>query len=436
MHIHLDAVGGVAGDMFIAALLDIYPDLMEGVVSNIRLAGLGDEIEIGVQNFDDGVLTGSRFKVARGAEEAGHGHEAHGHHGDDGHHHPDHDHHHHDHHHPDHGHHHHGHARSHGHHHHTHWGNLRSSLQASRLPDGVKAHVLGIFEKLAVAEARVHGKSVESVAFHEVGNWDSIADIVGAATLIDALAPQSWSVGSLPVGRGLVRTEHGALPVPAPATTLLLKGFAFHDDGRSGERVTPTGAAILSHLSPANGIGAGPRMLRASGHGFGTRKLAGMSNVLRVLVFDAADAAVSDADAVGVIQFEIDDQSGEELAASVDHIRAQEGVIDVIQTMAIGKKGRMMTGIQVLTKPAHLDAVSTACFRQTTTLGLRIRLEARRILRRQEIELAGGKVKVAERPGGTTAKAEMDSVAANPAGHRLRAAARRAAEDEALKACK
>jgi len=400
MHIHLDPVGGIAGDMFVAALIDTFPDLAEAALAVVRQAGLDESVTVAARPFDDGVLTGTRFHVSK---EGGDRAEAHGHHHDE----------------------HHDHA-------HTHWAALRAGLETSALPEGVKRHAIGIFTELAKAEAQVHGKPVDEVAFHEVGNWDSIADIVAAATLIEALSPASWSVGPLPIGRGRVRTAHGDLPVPAPATTLLLEGFAFHDDGRAGERVTPTGAAILRYLAPASGLGAAPRVLRCSGHGFGTQAFQGMSNVLRALAFEPGEGE-ADSDAVAVIGFEIDDQSGEELAVALDHLRAFPGVIDVTQSVALGKKGRMMASVQVLAKPDALDTVCDECFRQTTTLGLRTRIEARRILARREVQADARRVKLAARPGGTTAKAEMDDVAGLAEGHGVRAAARLVAQTQALK---
>ena len=180
MHIHLDAVGGIAGDMFVAALLDARPDLSEAVQDNLRLAGLQDDVHATILPHDDGVLTGSRFDVRKTGSEQGHP-EAHSHshahehrHGHD---HPHHDH--------AHNHHHHDDVRH--HHHHTHWRDLRAMLESSKLPEEVKRIAVAIFQELAQAEAAVHGKEVDDVAFHEVGNWDSIADIVAAATLIEAM---------------------------------------------------------------------------------------------------------------------------------------------------------------------------------------------------------------------------------------------------------
>ena len=425
MHIHLDAVGGIAGDMFVAALLDARPDLSEAVQDNLRLAGLQDDVHATILPHDDGVLTGSRFDVRKTGSEQGHP-EAHSHshahehrHGHD---HPHHDH--------AHNHHHHDDVRH--HHHHTHWRDLRAMLESSKLPEEVKRIAVAIFQELAQAEAAVHGKEVDDVAFHEVGNWDSIADIVAAATLIEAMGAGGWGVGRLPRGGGWGEPDRGRPPVPAPATTLLLRGFAFHDDGRHGERVTPTGAAILRYLAPSAGIGLSPRRLERTGIGFGTRRLPGMSNVLRVLAFMDDDAAHEQ---VGVIQFEIDDQTGEELAVALDYIRMAEGVVDVIQIPAFGKKGRMVASIQILTRPETMDAVAALCFRQTTTLGLRSRIEARSILSRREITTAEGvRVKLADRPGGLTAKAEMDDAQSCKESHKGRSELRLRAEAQALEA--
>ena len=419
MHIHLDPVGGIAGDMFTAALLDTWPELTSLVISTVQQAGLQSALELARIDHNDGVLTGSQFTVSlkdtesvqnpTSISDSDTDADTESHHS-----------------------HHHGHSHSHGH---GHWSVLRQQLSDSALPAAVKHHAIGIFTELARAEAEVHGKSIDDVAFHEVGNWDSVADIVAAATLIDRLAAESWSVGALPVGHGLVNTAHGELPVPAPATTLLLRGFAFRDDGRSGERVTPTGAAILKYLAPTAHIGTGTHTLQKTGFGFGQRKLPGISNVLRVLAFDCTIGHTpedSTTDQVGVIQFEIDDQTGEELAATLQHIRAHEHVIDATQTPVFGKKGRMMTAVQILTQPDALTVVAEHCFAQATTLGLRTRIETRHILHRQHTAIDKVRVKLAQRPGGTTAKAEMDDVISAHGNHAARSHARLSAEQAAL----
>ncbi|WP_147296807.1 nickel insertion protein, partial [Paracoccus thiocyanatus] len=218
MHIHLDALGGVAGDMFVAALLDAWPELADQVQANLRLAGLKADVDAQALPHDDGVLTGHRFVVTKDGKtdaQADDHHHHHHDHGDHHHHRDDHGHDHHGHH-AGHGHHHH-HRDDHGHHHHhTHWRDLRASLAASALPEPVKHTAIGIFHELAKAEAQVHGKELDAVAFHEVGNWDSIADIAAAATLIVGTGASSWSVGALPLGRGWVETDHGRLPRARP----------------------------------------------------------------------------------------------------------------------------------------------------------------------------------------------------------------------------
>ncbi|MCJ2135289.1 LarC family nickel insertion protein [Methylobacterium sp. J-026] len=431
MHIHLDALGGVAGDMFAAALLDAFPEHLEGVRASVRAADAG--IACAVQAHNDGILRGLRFAVsAPGADRApaphrhDHGGHDHAEHAHAGHTHAGHAHTHHDHGHD------HGDDGPHGH---RPWSEIRAALTAAELAPAVRAHALAIFGHLAEAEARVHGLAVEAVAFHEVGAVDSIADIVAAAHLIAALEARSWSVSALPLGSGRVKTQHGPLPVPAPATTLLLEGFSTLDDGVPGERVTPTGAAILRHLcGDAPGRGRPRGILGRTGIGFGTKVLPGLSNCLRALVLEDDAAAGSRRD-LAVIAFEVDDQSGEDLALGLDRLRAEPGMLDVVQAPVIGKKGRMMAHIQALVRPDSLEAAIEACFRETTTIGLRYhRVEGAVLDRDARTVEQGGRpvrVKVVDRPGGRTAKAEADD-AQDQAGHAARATLRREAERRAL----
>jgi hypothetical protein len=298
----------------------------------------------------------------------------------------------------------------------------------------VRERAIAIFTELAEAEAAVHGVPLDEVHFHELADWDSVADIVGAAWLIEALAPVSWSVGALPVGSGRITTRHGPLPVPAPAAARLLQGFAVHDDGIAGERITPTGAAILRQLRPEPRLPPGPWRLVTTGSGFGTKRLSGISNVLRVVAYQQ-DGGWRQDEQVAVIAFEVDDQSPEELALGLEALRAAEGVLDVAQMPAFGKKGRLATHIQVLARPERLDAVIERCFVDTTTIGLRWRIEARAVLAREMVTAATAAgeiaVKLVTRPGGLrTAKAEIDQVTGD--GHAARASQGRLAEARAL----
>jgi hypothetical protein len=173
-----------------------------------------------------------------------------------------------------------------------------------------------------------------------------------------------------------------------------------------------------------------------TGIGFGTRRLPGMSNALRVLAYEPAAGARID-DEVAVVSFEVDDQSPEELALGLEALRALDGVIDVIQLAALGKKGRMACQVQLLARPEGLDAVIDACFAETTTLGLRWRIEARAVLARDSVTVSGPQrevaVKVASRPGGArTAKAECDHIGIGPGGQAGRVERRRVTEARAL----
>ena len=375
MHIHLDAVGGMAGDMFIAAVLDAFPDLRDGLLSAIAAAGLPAQIHVGIAEHRDHALTGLRFRVVEPREP--------------------------------------GALAAASHHPHTPFADIRSQLQASALAPAVKKHAVGIFTELAKVEAEVHGKTVDTVSFHELGEWDSIADIVGAACLIDSLSPATWSVSNLPLGRGRAKTAHGALPIPTPATVLLLKGFEFIDDGLEGERVTPTGASILRYLQCSQVADRVARRLLRTGVGFGTRTFPGISNVVRLLAFEEVQVATG-GDEVAQIQFEVDDQTPEDLAIALDKLRAHPHVLDVLQTPAFGKKGRITMRIQMLAEISDLESVFDACFSETTTLGVRYQLMQRRKLARANttVEAAGRqvRVKIAERPGRKTAKVEADDL--------------------------
>ncbi len=412
MQLHLDLVGGLAGDMFIAALLDAFPE-HEGRVSSAIAAVQGEAVVPGehvsctLVPQGDGLLNGRRFQVSRvrtGPAFAPLSAE----------------------------------SRGNPPHLHVTWASIRDRLQAARLPCGVRDVAIGLFQSLAEAEGFVHGVDADAVTFHEVGAWDSIADIVGAAALIDAVDATRWTASPAPLGSGRVQTAHGILAVPAAATVRLLLGMPTLDDGVPGERITPTGAAILRWLCPPTAHVAPPcgvRVLLSSGTGFGTRRLPGLSNHVRVLCF----APVAESDGghryLHVLEYEIDDQSGEDLAAGLERIRAHPGVLDVTQTPTFGKKGRMMVRVQVLARQGALDAVIETCFRETTTIGLRHRtVEAvglARQLRSVDVDGQSLRVKIVARPGGLTAKAEADDVLAHDE-HARRASLRARAEAVAL----
>ena len=439
LDIHLDPLGGLSGDMFVAALLDAFPEHWSHIQSTIASLNLGAEAECQLAPHHDHAFAGRRFLVAAedwSAIEPPAGRQTGQSRGDPSHTHQ-------------------GSAhKGGGRHRHAHahedrgglrtWAAIRAELTHSGLDADVKRHAVAIFELLAEAEAKVHGVEAESVAFHEVGAVDSIVDIVAAAQLISLIGADRWTSAPLPIGSGRIDTAHGVLPAPAPAAALLMQGLPVIDDGVPGERVTPTGAALARYLISAGGpLGGRICRLSRSGVGFGARTLPGVSNCLRVLAFDDATAETS-ATAAGpigrrqlaVVAFEIDDQCAEDLAAGLDHIRALRGVFDVTQSPVVGKKGRMAAHVQVLVAPLELENVIVACFEETTTIGLRYHLTEGAVLRRrlETVEVEGEKlqVKIVDRPGGPrSGKAETADVASHR-GHAARQRLRREAEALAL----
>ncbi len=369
MHIKIDPVGGIAGDMFVAAMIDLFPHLETGMLENLRCVSALSDVAVKLISSDDAVLVGKRFKVTGPILD----------------------------------------------HQHTRYTELLDNIRSSSMTNEVKDRAVDIIRRLALAEARVHGVELDSVSLHEAGSPDSLADIVCSAYLISAAQIQSWSCGALPTGNGFVKTAHGDLPVPAPAVLELLQGFPLHNDGREGERVTPTGAAILCALEPRFDTRQRAMALSGVGHGFGTATLCGISNVLRLTVYEDFSASTP-YERVGLITFEVDDQSPEDLSVGLERLRADNGVLDVIQIPAIGKKGRLAAHIQVLTKLELADEVAQKCATETATLGVRIQNMDRVVLEREMLVHDQADtalpVKLAKRPDGTrTAKVEADHLA-------------------------
>lgn len=375
-HIHLDAVGGIAGDMFVAAMLDAFPHLVETVLADVAKLLPGEAGRASLTEGLSGAVRCRRFALValEHAHYAGHEHP----------HHP------HDH-----------------HHHHTGYRDLVARIEGlhSGAASVVACKILG---HIAQAESRIHDVPLDEVHFHELADWDSLMDVVAAGSIIAALPDVTWSVSDLPRGSGMVRTQHGLLPVPAPATIELLEGFSWRDDGIGGERVTPTGAAILRELIKGQGKAEG--RLIASGTGAGTRDLPDMPNILRVLAFAKTETGITH-DQVAVLSFDIDDMTGEEIGLATERLRALEGVRDLSLCALIGKKGRPMSGFRLLVDPAALDAVKGRCLIETSTIGLRWHIEQRDILERRSEGGQGRRVKSVRRPdGSTTAKLESDDL--------------------------
>jgi pyridinium-3,5-bisthiocarboxylic acid mononucleotide nickel chelatase len=275
---------------------------------------------------------------------------------------------------------------------HRHLKDILELIGAAALTDRTKQSATAVFQRLGEAEAKVHGIALGKVHFHEVGAVDSICDIVGACAAFDLLNVDAIHSSPLNVGSGTVNTEHGVLPVPAPATAELLTGKPIYARGPSVELTTPTGAAIAVTL--AAGFGAMPAMIVSStGYGAGDKDFEEHANVLRVLIGETSGAVESTT--VDVLEANIDDSSPQVLGYAMERL-LEAGALDVTLEYVLMKKNRPGTLIRVIATPEDRERLAKVMFAETTTLGLRIysaerRVKARRV---QEVDTQHGKVKI------------------------------------------
>jgi len=245
-----------------------------------------------------------------------------------------------------------------------------------------------IFTRLAEAEAKVHNMPVEEVHFHEVGAVDSIVDIVGAAIGFELLGIDEFACSALDVGAGQVKTAHGLLPVPAPATAELLRGAPMYTSGIARELVTPTGAAIATTLSTR--YAQIPEMtLQAVGYGAGSANLTEKANVLRILIGENATSEAGEHwDApVSVIETNLDDMSPQIYGYFVERALAA-GALDVFSTAVQMKKNRPGVLLTILCDAAHTARLIDLVFRETTTIGVRTYDVRRKVLDRELVPVA------------------------------------------------
>ncbi len=278
---------------------------------------------------------------------------------------------------------------------------IKGIIAGSPLKAAVKEMAGDIFHRLAVAEAVVHGCPVDEVHFHEVGGVDAIVDIVGTALAIDHLGITSVTASMPTVGFGTVVCGHGRLPVPAPATVELLKGVPVRSGASEGERVTPTGAAILTILS--RGYGPMPDMVVAGvGYGAGAREFGDMPNMLRIVLGTTmADGVSPESESAVMVETCIDDMNPEIFGYVMDRL-FEDGALDVFWVPVQMKKNRPGTMISVLCTPEMKEVVIERLFSETTTIGVRIQEVARRVLKRRvvSIETEYGPTPVKEVVGG------------------------------------
>jgi uncharacterized protein (TIGR00299 family) protein len=272
-------------------------------------------------------------------------------------------------------------------------------IRASGLAEPVKAKALAVFERLAAAEAKVHGEPIDHVHFHEIGAVDALVDVVGTCAGLARLGVERLVSSPVAVGQGHVRGAHGLLPVPAPATAELLTGVPLLPSEEQAELTTPTGAALLVTL--AESFGPMPAMtVRCVGYGAGTRQNKTLPNLLRVVIGDTASLAPGDE--MWVIETNLDDVTGEVVGYLCERLFAA-GAADVYTTAIQMKKNRPGVLVSAIAPLAAVPAVEAALFAESTTFGVRRYAVARSILDREHVEVATEhgtvRVKVGRREG-------------------------------------
>jgi uncharacterized protein (TIGR00299 family) protein len=365
---YLECFAGISGDMLMAALVDAGApiELLQRTAASLEL---GAELRVtrvsrsGIQSTKiDVMVNGQLHEPAAPSgpieQEAEHDH---------GHHHHDHD-----------------HPHTHESHKHNHGralAEIRKLLKRTDLTQRALNLSLTVLGLLAEAEGRIHGVPAEEVHFHEVGAIDAIVDIACCAAAADALDLDGWYCSPVNVGSGFVNCAHGRFPVPAPATAELLKNLPTYSAHVQAELVTPTGAALLCALDCR--FDATPVMrTQAIGYGAGTRNPERFPNVVRVSIGEVAAEQSFNQDKVTVLECAVDDLSPQVLAHTAQ-LALERGALDVMSAPVTMKKGRLGTLLTVLCKPNDAAGLQQLIFRETTTLGIRVREENRVILARE-----------------------------------------------------
>ena len=270
------------------------------------------------------------------------------------------------------------------------YANIRALLEEADLPPDAKALAQRIFRRLAVAEGAVHNREVEQVTFHEVGAVDSIVDITGTALALTMLGVERIFASAVPTGLGMIRTEHGMMPIPAPAVVELLRGVPMYSRGVPMELVTPTGAAILA--STVEGFGELPRIRTEKvGYGAGTIR-PDFPNVLRVLIGQDEPAESSDQPGSSqeiLIETNLDDLNPELYPYVLERL-LEAGAQDAWLTPIVMKKGRPAVTVSVLCGPARAEALRHLLFKETGTLGMRMTSVDKAALERDWLEVRTG----------------------------------------------
>ena len=372
--IYLDCSMGAAGDMLMGTLYELLPEKDEFLrrMRALRLPG----IEIAAEPAVRCGISGTHMRVlVHGAEEGAE----------------------------------HAHAHDHKHAHvHTGLHEIEHCISHLDLPEAVRADALAVYRSIADAESRVHGVPVDQIHFHEVGTLDALADVVGVCLLVSMLAPEQILCSPVHVGCGQVHCAHGLLPVPAPATALLLTGLPIYGGSIRGELCTPTGAALLRRF--VTKFGPMPVMRpEKTGYGMGTKEFEA-ANCVRALL-GQTDAP---AEQIAELCCNLDDMTPEAVGFAMEQL-LQDGALDVYTTPIGMKKCRPGVLLTVLCRPEDRERLTQQLLRHTTTLGVRMAQLERRTLRRETrtVHTPDGDVRVKTAIGSGIAreKAEYDDLA-------------------------
>ena len=366
--LYLECNMGAAGDMLLAALWELLPD-REAFLKRLNALGLPGVAVTAAPKTSCGI-TGTHVTVTvHGHEEDGHCHE---------------------------------------HHHHSTLADIRHTIGHLPVSDSVKEKACAVYQRLADAESRVHGQPVEAVHFHEVGAWDAVADVVGVCLAMEQLAPDQVIVSPVHVGSGHVKCAHGLLPVPAPATALLLQAVPIYGGEIRGELCTPTGAALLTEF--ADSFGPLPIMSnKRIGYGMGTKDFE-RANCVRAFWGETA----AEQEEIMELSCNLDDMTGEAVGFAMERL-LEAGALDAFTTAIGMKKSRPGIMLTCICRPEDTAAMTQLILRHTTTLGVRQKSCRRTKLERriETVETPYGpiRLKVAEGFGITKSKPEYEDMA-------------------------
>ena len=394
--LYIECKMGVAGDMLSAALLELCDNREEmmNMLSEMEIPG----VTFSLEKSEKCGIVGSHLAVKVNGEEevsedVDHEHSHEYEHSHEHKHNHEHEHNH------EHSHEHdHDHTHTHSHHH-RHLSDIEDIVRKLNIPESVKSDIMNVYKLIAEAESKVHGREVTEVHFHEVGTMDAIADIAAACLIMHELAPKKVIASPIHVGSGQVKCAHGILPVPAPATALLLNGIPSYSGDVKGELCTPTGAALIKYF--ADGFGSQPVMsVEKIGYGMGKKDFA-QANCVRTMLGNCDNEASDElTDVISELVCNLDDMTPEAIGFATERLM-EEGALDVFTTSIGMKKNRPGTMLTILCKENQKQEFVRKIFKYTTTIGIRENLCKRYILHREEkvVNTPDGEIRVKEVSG-------------------------------------